>query len=82
MTDLFPARSLSMPLALLNATPWAGIVLGLVAGGAAIQGLHATPALMLALVPGVAAMLLLLTLPARTAASTAQADAQARRAVA
>jgi len=61
--DLFPARLLSTPLALLNATPWAGIVLGLTASGAVMRTVQMTPALTLAVLTGLAALLLLLRLP-------------------
>ncbi|MBV9355742.1 MAG: MFS transporter [Chloroflexi bacterium] len=63
ITDLFAAHTLSVRLALLNATPWIGIVVGLTAGGAAIQWLQATSALELALAPGLGALLLVLILP-------------------
>jgi MFS family permease len=51
VTDSVPSDSLSTPLALLNATPWVAIVIGLTAGGAAIHAFHMAPALLLALIP-------------------------------
>ena len=63
VTDMVPRAGLSTPLALLNATPWVGIVIGLSAGGAAISMFQMAPALMLALVPAGVAIVLLLSLP-------------------
>jgi MFS family permease len=62
VTDMVPRAGLSTPLALLNATPWVGIVIGLSAGGAAIHTFQMTPALMLALVPAGIAIILPLSL--------------------
>ena len=47
------------PLALLNATPWIGIAVGLSVGGVAIIAMQIRPALLLAVVPAVGAILLL-----------------------
>jgi hypothetical protein len=55
-----PEGALSTPLVLLNATPWIGIVLGLAAGGAAIDAFQMRPALTPALLPCLGAVLLLL----------------------
>jgi MFS family permease len=59
LTDVFPAQPLSMALALLNATPWIGIVAGLSAGGLAIRVVQMQPALLLAILLSIAALLLL-----------------------
>jgi predicted MFS family arabinose efflux permease len=59
IADVVPEDRLSWPLAALNATPWVGIVLGLSAGGAAINAFQMQPALLLALVPAVIAIVLL-----------------------
>jgi MFS family permease len=59
LADLFPAELLSRALSLLSATPWIGIVIGLSAGGTAIQVLEMMPALVLALLLSLVAILLL-----------------------
>lgn len=60
LSDSFPKASLGTALALLNATPWIGIVLGLSAGGLMIRTLQMTLALLLAALLGFVALLLLL----------------------
>jgi predicted MFS family arabinose efflux permease len=60
ITDIFSEESLSISLALLNATPWVGIVIGLRAGGIAIRLFQITSALMLAILLSLAALLLLI----------------------
>lgn len=60
LSDSFPKASLGTALALLNATPWIGIVFGLSAGGLVIRTLQMTLALLLAALLGFVALLLLL----------------------
>jgi MFS family permease len=60
LADTFPDASLGTALALLNATPWIGIVIGLSAGGLAIRVLQMTAALLLAALLSLVALLLLL----------------------
>ena len=67
ITDTFPEQSMSTPLALLNATPWIGIVIGLTAGGASIHASEITPTLVLALFVSLTAILLLLPISATSA---------------
>ncbi len=60
VTDMFWEKSLSTALSLLNATPWIGIVIGLSFGGFAIRVFQMTPALMLAALLSLVAILLLI----------------------
>jgi MFS family permease len=53
------APTISRLLALLNATPWIGIVIGFGVGGVAIRTFQMAPALLLALVPSFLAIVLL-----------------------
>jgi MFS family permease len=57
--DMFPQELLSTPLALLNATPWIGIVLGLSAGGLTMSVFEIVPTLFFALMPSFVAIFLL-----------------------
>jgi predicted MFS family arabinose efflux permease len=77
LTNLFPAKSLSTALALPNATPWIGIVIGLSAEGAAIRAVSMTRALLLAVVLSLVALFLLL--PIAKAEPARWVDARSRR---
>lgn len=62
LTDTFPEGSPGTALALLNTTPWIGIVIGLSAGGPAIRTFQLATVLPLAALLGFGALLLLLPL--------------------
>lgn len=66
ITDLFSEASLSTALSLLSATPWIGIVIGLSAGGIAIRVFQMTPALLMAIVLCLVALLLLFPISEHT----------------
>ena len=66
VSDIFVEEARSVPLALLNATPWIGIVAGLSAGGIAMNVFQIRPALLLAMLPGIVAILLLGWIKERT----------------
>lgn len=56
IVEIFPERWWGSSLALINATPWIGIVIGFSAGGVAIRMFQMTPALRLALIPALLAL--------------------------
>jgi MFS family permease len=73
LTDRFHAASVSTALSLLGATPWIGLVIGLSVGGLAIRALQMTPALLLAALVGLGALLLLLPVSERPSERMAEA---------
>ena len=75
VSDLFPEERRGTALALLNATPYIGIVLGLSAGGLAISVVRMTPTLLLSMLLSLVALLVLS--PISTVPSTDQHDAVA-----
>jgi MFS family permease len=68
VTDMFGDESLDTALSLLNATTWIGIVIGLSAGGAAINMLQMTPTLVVSVLIslGATGLLMAMTVPQRT----------------
>lgn len=60
ITDTFPEDSLGTALALLNSTPWIGIVIGLSAGGMAISSLGMVPTLLIGALASFIALVMLL----------------------
>jgi len=68
VAGLFPEQTRGTAIALLNATTWFGLVVGLVGGGLAIRLLAMSHALLLAGLVGLVALLLLLTLSGRESA--------------
>lgn len=68
VTDMFADQSLSTALSLLNATIWIGIVIGLSAGGVAINIFQMTPTLVVSMLVSLGAIGLLMpiTTPQRT----------------
>lgn len=61
VSDLFPEETRGTALALWNATPWMGIVLGLSGGGLAISLAQMRPTLVMSVVLSVVALLLLVS---------------------
>jgi MFS family permease len=78
VADLFTEAARGTALALLNAATWAGLVVGLGAGGAAIRALGMMPALLLATLLGLAALLLLVPVTAPATAGRAAPQAACR----
>ncbi len=68
VTDMFGDESLDTALSLLNATTWIGIVIGLSAGGAAINVIEMTPTLVVSVLIslGATGLLMAMTVPQRT----------------
>lgn len=64
MADVFPKEVLGTALALLNATPWVGIVLGLSGGGLAFGAFGMAPTLLLCALLSLCAAALLLPISA------------------
>lgn len=71
LTDAIPEEALGTALALLNATPWIGIVIGLSAGGPALGTLRATPTLLISALLSLLATLVLLPIQAHHGQSSA-----------
>src|SRR5205085_9272022 len=82
VSELFPEERRGTALALLNATPWIGIVLGLSAGGLAISAVQMTPTLLLSVLLSLAALLALLPISATPPADPHEAAARQRGAAA
>ncbi len=71
ITDRVPAKTLGTALALLNATPWIGYVIGFSAGGAAIGAFQTTPTLIIGVLLSLIAVLLLVPIETRKPAAPA-----------
>jgi MFS family permease len=65
MTDIFPKDKLGAPLALFNATPWIGFVIGFSSAGTAMTSIGMTQTLMLGIVLTLIAIALLIPIQRR-----------------